>query len=111
MRTRGKATRRTGRRRARGRGGGRDPLPDPAALVKFRRWITPGAGQDPLRHALLPRPRTAGPGAAADGSEMVDLGWHTPQGALEAHARGELVLVFPTIKHLEQLAGFATATS
>ena len=40
---------------------------------------------------------------------MVDLGWHTPAGALAAHRRGELQLVFPTIKHLEQLAGFASA--
>ena len=40
---------------------------------------------------------------------MVDLGWYTPAGALEAHRRGELELVFPTIKHLEQLAAFATA--
>ena len=37
---------------------------------------------------------------------MVDLGWHTPAGALEAGRRGALELVFPTIKHLEQLAGF-----
>ena len=29
--------------------------------------------------------------------------------ALQAAARGELLLVFPTIKHLEQLAGFASA--
>jgi hypothetical protein len=41
---------------------------------------------------------------------MVDLGWHTPQGALDAYANGELELVFPTIKHLEQLAAFPTAT-
>ena len=40
---------------------------------------------------------------------MVDLGWHTPAGALDAHARGALELVFPTIKHLEQLAAFASA--
>ena len=31
-----------------------------------------------------------------------------PQGALEAHAAGEILLVFPTIKHLEQLGEFAT---
>jgi hypothetical protein len=44
-----------------------------------------------------------------DGEECVDLGWHTPAGALRAHARGELLLVFPTIKHLEQLAAFPSA--
>jgi hypothetical protein len=44
-----------------------------------------------------------------DGHEAVDSGWFTPQGALDAHARGEILLVFPTIKNLEQLAPFATA--
>jgi hypothetical protein len=44
-----------------------------------------------------------------DGEECVALGWFTPDGALEAHRAGEIVLVFPTIKHLEQLSVFATA--
>jgi hypothetical protein len=39
-----------------------------------------------------------------DGSECVDLRWIRPRDALEAGRRGELMLVFPTIKHLEQLA-------
>ena len=79
-------------------------LPDPAALVKFSRWITPARGADPLRHPLLPRPRARRRRAArVDGDETVDVGWFTPAGALEAHAREEILLVFPTIKHLEQL--------
>ena len=44
-----------------------------------------------------------------DGEECVELGWFTPAGALEAHRAGEILLVFPTIKHLEQLAPFASA--
>jgi 8-oxo-dGTP pyrophosphatase MutT (NUDIX family) len=85
-------------------------LPDPAALVKFSRWITPP--QITLRydtHFFL-APAPPGQQPRADGEEMVDLGWHTPAGALAAHSRGELELVFPTIKHLELLAGFSTAT-
>ncbi|HEY2397927.1 MAG TPA: NUDIX hydrolase [Solirubrobacteraceae bacterium] len=83
-------------------------LADPAALVKFSRWITPAAVQ--IRFdthfflACLPdaqKPRI-------DGEECVDLGWFAPAGALDAHRAGELPLVFPTIKHLEQLAGFAS---
>jgi 8-oxo-dGTP pyrophosphatase MutT (NUDIX family) len=84
-------------------------LPDPAALVKFSRWITPE--QIAIRfdtHFFL-APAPPGQEPRADGAEMVDLGWHTPPGALAAHARGELELVFPTIKHLEQLAGFRSA--
>jgi 8-oxo-dGTP pyrophosphatase MutT (NUDIX family) len=39
-----------------------------------------------------------------DGSETVDLRWLRPADALEAGRRGELLLVFPTIRHLEELA-------
>ena len=40
---------------------------------------------------------------------VVDQGWFTPQGALDAHAGGDILLVFPTIKHLEQFSAFPTA--
>ncbi len=43
-----------------------------------------------------------------DGEECVDQGWFTPQGALDAYERKEIELVFPTIKHLEQLGAFAS---
>jgi 8-oxo-dGTP pyrophosphatase MutT (NUDIX family) len=84
-------------------------LPDPAALVKFSRWITPP--QMKIRydtHFFLATAPT-GQEPRVDGAEMVDLGWYTPPGALEAYRRGALQLVFPTIKQLEQLAGFASA--
>ena len=45
-----------------------------------------------------------------DGSETVDAGWFAPPDALERHHAGELPLVFPTIKHLESLVDFASAT-
>ena len=84
-------------------------LTDPDALVTFSRWITPEAVRirfDTL-FFLARAPGDAEP--EPDGSETVDLGWFTPQGALEAHARDEILLVFPTIKTLEQLAGFDSA--
>ena len=84
-------------------------LPDPAALIKFSRWITPAAVVIRFDTHFFLAPAPPGQEARADGEEMVGLGWHTPAGALEAHARGELELVFPTIKHLEQLATFPTA--
>jgi hypothetical protein len=46
--------------------------------------------------------------AVIDGEECVDVGWFTPRAALETHKKGELELVFPTIKHLEQLSAFAS---
>jgi hypothetical protein len=43
-----------------------------------------------------------------DGVECVDLRWSTARHALDAHASGDLALVFPTKRHLEELASFAT---
>jgi hypothetical protein len=34
--------------------------------------------------------------------------WYRPADALAAHQRGEILLVFPTIKHLEQLGAFSS---
>ena len=84
-------------------------LPDPAGLVAFSRWITPKEVR--IRFDtwfyLAPAPPDADP--RPDGEETVDAGWYTPADALEAHRRGEILLVFPTIKHLEQIGGFASA--
>ena len=84
-------------------------LPDPEALVEFSRWITPAQVKIRFdtRFFLVAAPDGAEP--AADGSECVDLGWFSPAEALEAYARDEIVLVFPTIKTLEQLAPFGSA--
>src|SRR3954447_9196179 len=76
----------------------------PEGLVKFSRWITPAAVKIRFdtHFFLAEAPGDVEP--RVDGSECVDLGWFTPQAALDAHRRGEILLVFPTIKHLEQLA-------
>jgi 8-oxo-dGTP pyrophosphatase MutT (NUDIX family) len=83
-------------------------LGDPATLVKFSRWITPAAVQIRFDTHFFLAPLPSGQEPKVDGEECVDLGWFTPQAALAAHAAGEIVLVFPTIKHLEQLSGFAS---
>src|SRR5215212_673692 len=84
-------------------------IEDPESLVEFSRWITPA--QVKIRFDthfyLAPAPDGAEP--RPDGAETVDLGWFTPRGALEAYGRDEILLVFPTIKTLEQLAPFESA--
>ena len=78
-------------------------------LVAYSRWITPRVV--PIRFdtrfylALAPAHSPPEP----DGSETVDAGWFGPQDALDRHQSGDLPLVFPTIKHLESLVGFANA--
>jgi 8-oxo-dGTP pyrophosphatase MutT (NUDIX family) len=84
-------------------------LADPGALVKFSRWITPAEVVVRFDTHFFLAPLPDGQEATIDGDEIVDQGWFTPAGALAAHDRGEIALVFPTIKHLEQLGGFATA--
>ncbi len=85
-------------------------LEDPAELVKFSRWITPAEVKVRFDTHFFLAPLPPGQEPQVDGEECVDLGWFTPAGALAAHAREEIVLVFPTIKHLEQLSAFKTAS-
>ena len=86
-------------------------LDDPDALVKFSRWITPAAVKIRFdtHFFLATLPDQQEP--AVDGQEVVDLGWFSPQDALDAHAREEILLVFPTIKHLEQLDAFDSVSA
>jgi 8-oxo-dGTP pyrophosphatase MutT (NUDIX family) len=81
-------------------------LEDPQALVKFSRWITPAQVQIRFdTHFFLAR-LPDGQKPVVDGEEIVELGWFAPDAALEAHRGGSIALVFPTIKHLEQLSAF-----
>jgi 8-oxo-dGTP pyrophosphatase MutT (NUDIX family) len=82
---------------------------DPGALVKFSRWITPAQVKIRFDTHFFLAAAPDGQEPTIDGSEIVDSGWFAPADALAAHARDELALVFPTIKHLEQLCAFATA--
>ena len=84
-------------------------LDDATALVKFSRWITPAEVVVRFDTHFFLAPLPDGQEATIDGDEIVDQGWFTPAGALAAHHDGEIARVFPTIKHLEQLAGFASA--
>lgn len=83
-------------------------LPDPNALVEFSRWITPEEVSIRFDTRFFLAELPDGQEPHIDGEECVEQGWFTPQGALGAHERGEILLVFPTIKHLEQLGAFAS---
>ena len=76
----------------------------PAALVAFSRWITPAEVKVRFDTFFFVVEAPAGAEATVDGEECVASTWRRPAEALDAYGRGELSLVFPTIKHLEQLA-------
>jgi 8-oxo-dGTP pyrophosphatase MutT (NUDIX family) len=84
-------------------------LDDPPALVAFSRWITPAAVKIRYDTWFFLAAAPAGAEPHVDRAEVVDARWFTPADALRAFEGGEILLVFPTIKHLEQLAGFACA--
>ncbi len=79
---------------------------DARELTLFSHWITPPS--EPRRYnthfffAAAPPEQAALP----DAFEMHDGIWMAPSDALERHRRGEMHLVYPTIKHLERLSAF-----
>ena len=84
-------------------------LADPGDLVPFSRWITPAEVKIRFDTWFYLAPAPPGVEARPDGSEVVEARWYEPAAALAARQRGELFLVFPTIKHLEQLSAFSSA--
>jgi 8-oxo-dGTP pyrophosphatase MutT (NUDIX family) len=79
-------------------------LQEGAEVVPWSRWITPEEVKVRFDTWFFVAAAPPGAKATADGSECVDSRWLRPAAALEAYTRDELMLVFPTIKHLEALA-------
>jgi len=82
---------------------------EPGELVAYSRWITPRVV--PVRYDTRFYIGLAPPHSppVPDGAETVDAGWFGPRAALDSHGRGEMSLVFPTIKHLESLLPYGAA--
>lgn len=78
-------------------------------IVKFSQWITPREVEIRFDTHFFVAHMPEGASITVDGSEIVDHRWYSPSDALAAHRRDELALVFPTIKHLEQLEAFGSA--
>jgi 8-oxo-dGTP pyrophosphatase MutT (NUDIX family) len=81
----------------------------PDELVPFARWITPPQVKIRFDTWFYLAGAPADAEAHVDGGEVVDARWYVPEAALADSASGELFLVFPTIKQLEQLASFRSA--
>ena len=81
------------------------------AIEYIAHWVTPEV--EPRRYdtrffvARVERRAEASP----DAREMTASLWLTPAAALERHRRGDLPMIFPTIRTLEDLCGFATFDS
>jgi 8-oxo-dGTP pyrophosphatase MutT (NUDIX family) len=83
-------------------------LPADAELVGFSNWITPAEVRIRFDTWFFLAVAPEGAEPEVDGSEIVDARWFEPALALKAAEREEIMLVFPTIKHLEQISGFGS---
>jgi 8-oxo-dGTP pyrophosphatase MutT (NUDIX family) len=83
-------------------------LPGDSECVPFSRWITPIQVTVRFDTWFFAVREPDGAEARCDGAECVDHRWARPAEALAAGESGELSLMFPTIKHLEQLAGYGS---
>jgi len=81
---------------------------EPEALVEYSRWITPELIEIRFDTRFFLARAPAGARPRADGEECLDVRWITPHGALDAYAGGDLALVFPTLRHLEELSASAS---
>ena len=81
---------------------------EPEALVAYSRWITPELIEIRFDTRFYVARSPAGVRPRVDGEECIDVRWTAPRAAVEAYARDELPLVFPTLRHLEELSAFAT---
>jgi 8-oxo-dGTP pyrophosphatase MutT (NUDIX family) len=86
-------------------------LPASAVLTPFSRWITPSEVKTRFDTWFFVVEAPPGSAPRVDGAECVDFRWLRPQQALDEHAAERLQLVFPTIKHLEQLAHFPSVAA
>jgi len=84
-------------------------LPSPEGFVPYSRWTPPPQVKIRFDTWFYLAPLPAGAEPRVDGSEIVDARWYAPADALRAATDGQLLLVFPTIKHLEQLSSFGSA--
>lgn len=84
-------------------------LPADEELVLFSRWITPEVISRRFDAWFFMALAPAHSPPKPDGVETTEARWFEPQAALQAQAAGELVLAFPTISQLQELAPFATS--
>ena len=78
-------------------------------LVYFAHWITPE--EQPLRFdtRFFAAEMMAGQDAVADGLEITEVRWLSPEGALDAAKRGEISLRNPTARNIELFRGAKSA--
>ena len=88
---------------------GEDLLLDTGALHLFSHWITPPGAPRRYDTWFFVAAAPEGHAYLHDDGETVASVWIRPADALARAERGDLEIIFPTMRNLEQLARFATA--
>ncbi|HSV96796.1 MAG TPA: hypothetical protein VLM75_07665 [Spirochaetota bacterium] len=80
---------------------------DPGMLVPYARWITPEIEKKRFdtRFFLAALPEGLEP--AHDNRELTESRWIAPGEALKKHGRGEMLLMPPTLKTIEEIGNFS----
>lgn len=84
---------------------------DATAVHYFSRWITPAVVPQRFDARFFVARMPEGQIAEVDEFETYDGRWMSPAEAIEAAAAREILVVFPTVKHLERLASFQDVAS
>jgi 8-oxo-dGTP pyrophosphatase MutT (NUDIX family) len=84
---------------------------DLSQMRYFSHWITPPVTTHRFDTRFFVARAPEDQIAEADAQEVLDGRWFRPLEALAAHERGEIGLIFPTIKHLERIAPYRTVAS
>lgn len=84
-------------------------LLDVGALHRFSHWITPAGAPRRYDTWFFVAEAPDGHAYRHDDGETVDSMWIKPTDALEQAERGELLLIFPTVRNLVALSRFETA--
>jgi 8-oxo-dGTP pyrophosphatase MutT (NUDIX family) len=84
-------------------------LLDLRGLEYAAHWVTPIGPPRRFDTRFFVALAPEGQVATHDAGETVADQWVRPKDALDAHARGELDMIFPTIRNLEAIAGYSSS--
>jgi 8-oxo-dGTP pyrophosphatase MutT (NUDIX family) len=83
-------------------------VPATHGLYAFARWVTPSVNPRRFDTRFLIGRMPRGQEPCPDGTETESCTWYSPGGALAAYLAGEIELIPPTVRTLDDLARFAS---
>lgn len=82
---------------------------DVGSMHYFSRWVTPLGSPRRYDTRFFVAAAPEGQVALHDDREVIGSTWLTPRQALEQHARGEMTMIFPTVRTMVALSRFERA--